>query len=75
MIRRHVIPREGVERIYHIKPWMNMNPRKKVAGFRLDEKTWEAFVSLVTERGLTPSEVLRRFVVDYVEKHGGDKKR
>jgi hypothetical protein len=24
---------------------------------------------------LTPSEVLRRFVVDYVEKHGGDKKR
>jgi antitoxin component of RelBE/YafQ-DinJ toxin-antitoxin module len=54
---------------------MNMNPRKKVAGFRLDEKTWEAFVSLVAERGLTPSEVLRRFVVDYVEKHGGDKKR
>jgi antitoxin component of RelBE/YafQ-DinJ toxin-antitoxin module len=59
-----------------------MNPREnprakrtKIGCFRLDEKTWEVFVSLVTERGLTPSEVLRRFVAEYVEKHGGDKKR
>jgi antitoxin component of RelBE/YafQ-DinJ toxin-antitoxin module len=39
----------------------------RFVNFRIDRRLWEEFKRATYKRGLTASEVLRRFISDYVE--------
>jgi antitoxin component of RelBE/YafQ-DinJ toxin-antitoxin module len=40
---------------------------KTILNVRIDRRLWEEFKRATYKRGLTASEVLRRFISDYVE--------
>jgi antitoxin component of RelBE/YafQ-DinJ toxin-antitoxin module len=48
---------------------------KTMLAVRIERWLWEEFKRATSKKGLTASEVLRRFISDYVEEHGDDKKR
>jgi antitoxin component of RelBE/YafQ-DinJ toxin-antitoxin module len=48
---------------------------KTMLGVRIDRRLWEEFKRATRAKGLYASEVLRRFISDYVEKYGSDRKR
>jgi antitoxin component of RelBE/YafQ-DinJ toxin-antitoxin module len=43
-----------------------MRLETKIVAFRIDQRLWQAFMKAAHQRGLSASEVLRRFVSDYV---------
>jgi len=49
---------------------MRTGLKKRLVTFRINEGVWGEFVKAAHQRGLSASEVLRRFVSDYVRGEG-----
>ena len=50
-------------------------PVTKLRNFRVDEALWREAARIAAERRETLSAVLKRALVEYVEKHGGSVER